>query len=89
MIENKTYYYPVMINKNNRNQIHARLVFMFKNIKWQSGKEFTLENMIQIIPDINVYMCITLKHGQYRATYCYKNTITEFTPLKTFKINIL
>lgn len=89
MIENETYYYPVMINKNNRSKIHARLVRMFKNIIWRNGEEFTLENMMNMIRDINVYICITLEHGQYMATYCYKNTITKFTPLKTLHINIL
>lgn len=89
MIENKTYYYPVIINKNNRSQIHARLVRMFKNIKWCGGEEFTLKSMINIILYNNVYMCITLEHGQYRATYCREHVITEFTPLKIFHIDIL
>lgn len=88
MIENKTYYYPVMLNKYNISQIYASLVQMFKNIEWYSGDKFTLESISNTIKHNNAYICVELDYGHYRVTYCDLSSITCFTPLKINNINI-
>lgn len=88
MIENKTYYYPVMLNKYNMSRIYASLTHMFKNIKWYSGDKFTLKSINNTIKRNNAYMCVELDCGHYRATYCDPYAITCLTPLKINNINI-
>ena len=88
MIENKPYYYPVIVHKDNRSQIYARLTHMFKNIKWSNGDKFTLESISKTIKCKNAYRCVELNCGHYKATYCDPDAITYFTPLKIGNIHI-
>lgn len=88
MIENKIYYYPVILNKYTRSKIYARLTHMFKNMKWCSGDKFTLESINNKIKYNNAYICVKLSCGQYKATYCDQSSIIYFTPLKINNIHI-